>query len=139
FYPKVVRDDFGARVEATLAGPLKDLFRARTMLDFAFPLPSVTLGAGDDPLASAVARALASDAARAVFDAFVRGPVRYRIAWAEGGKRRASIFRVASEARALDPRLVNDPKDSLVSVIVRARGADLRVELAPRVADPRFA
>ncbi len=114
--------------------PPAALWRARTMLDFAYPLP-VERGEA----AEAIARALSSAAARAVLGAFARGTVRYRIAWAGGGKKRAAVFRaVAAVARAA-PSLVNDPSRRDWEVLVDERDGRVQVALQPRLPDPRFA
>ena len=70
------------RVRARLAGPLGALFAARTMLGVRFPLPAEWVS-DTSSLEEAVARAITSDAARAVLSTWTVGPVRYRIAWAE--------------------------------------------------------
>jgi predicted RNA methylase len=141
----------GPRIEATLTGPLARLLEARTMLWFAFPLPEVKLRRDEDP-APAIAAALTSDAAIRIFrtwtvlsEAGAAGdpPVRYRLAWAAGGKRRARTWRAASEvaarAKTAGIDLVNDPTASLWDVIVYEAVGALRIEISPRLADPRFA
>jgi 23S rRNA G2445 N2-methylase RlmL len=128
----------GTRVEATLSGPLAGVFRSRLMLSFGFPLPPERMRSEDD-LPSAIARALGSQAAVDLLRHFTRGPLRYRLAWASGGKRRASIWRAAAEIAALRPELINDPTDSPWEATVAEAHGSVRVELTPRVDDPRFA
>ncbi|KYF84280.1 hypothetical protein BE11_01775, partial [Sorangium cellulosum] len=128
----------GARVEATLSGPLDVLFGARTMLSFAFPLPLRKLDPGAD-LAAAVAERLLSRESREILRRFTVGAIRYRIDWAGGGKRRAAVFRVAAAVEAEAPELVNDPTQSTWDVVVYEGAGRVRVELAPRLPDPRFA
>lgn len=131
----------GARIEAELSGPLDRLFHARTMLSFAFPLPEIRVDRGAD-LAPVIADALTSKAARSLFQRFTSGPVRYRLGWASGGKRRAVVWRAASEvrerSRALGIDLINDPTSSLWDVTVFEAVGSIRIELSPRLADPRF-
>ena len=131
----------GTRLEAELSGPLSRLFQARTMLSFAFPLPEIRV-ARDADLAPVIADALTSKAALALFQGFTSGPVRYRLGWASGGKRRAVVWRAASEvrerSRALGVDLVNDPTESLWDVTVFEAVGSIRIELSPRLADPRF-
>jgi hypothetical protein len=131
----------GARIEAELSGPLDRIFQARTMLSFAFPLPEIRV-ARDADLAPVIADALTSPAALALFQRFTVGPVRYRLGWASGGKRRAVVWRAASEvrerSRALGLDLVNDPTESLWDVTVFEAVGSIRIELSPRLADPRF-
>lgn len=131
----------GARIEAELSGPLDRLFQARTMLAFAFPLPEIRITRGAD-LAPVIAEALTSPAALALFQRFTTGPIRYRLGWASGGKRRAVVWRAASEvaerSRKAGVDLVNDPTESLWDVTVFEAVGSIRLELSPRLADPRF-
>ena len=133
----------GARIEAELTGPLERLFQARTALSFAFPLPEIRITRGAD-LAPVIAEALTSKAALDLFQTFTTGPVRYRLGWASGGKRRAVVWRAASEVAELARKagggvdLVNDPTDSLWDVTVFEAVGSIRIELSPRLADPRF-
>ncbi|WP_437586599.1 HEAT repeat domain-containing protein [Sorangium sp. So ce1000] len=128
----------GTRVEAVLSGRLDALFGARTMLSFAFPLPLRKLDQGAD-LAAAVAERLLSREAREILRRFTLGAIRYRIDWAGGGKRRAAVFRAAAAVEAEAPELVNDPTQSTWDVVVYEGAGRVRVELAPRLPDPRFA
>ncbi|WP_437775568.1 TRM11 family SAM-dependent methyltransferase [Sorangium sp. So ce1097] len=128
----------GTRVEVTLRGRLDALFGARTMLSFAFPLPLRKLDEGQD-LAAAVAERLLSRESREILRRFTVGAIRYRIDWAGGGKRRAAVFRVAAAVEAEAPELVNDPTQSTWDVVVYEGAGRVRVELAPRLPDPRFA
>lgn len=125
------------RVLATLTGPPARLFAARTMLFFGFPLRPEPLGEDGDAVEPLV-RALISPEARALFEHWTVGPVRFRIAWAGGGKRRASTWRAAEEVARRAPALVNDPTESTWEAVVREVGDQLEVELVPRVDDPRF-
>jgi 23S rRNA G2445 N2-methylase RlmL len=142
FHAHVARRPLGgARIEADLSGPLNRLFQARTMLSFAFPLPEIRITRGAD-LAPILADALTSKAALDLFQRFTTGPVRYRLGWASGGKRRAVVWRAASEvaerSRKAGIDLVNDPTDSLWDVTVFEAVGSIRIELSPRLSDPRF-
>ncbi|WP_437275651.1 HEAT repeat domain-containing protein [Sorangium sp. So ce375] len=128
----------GTRVEVVLSGRLDALFGARTMLSFALPLPLRKLDEGAD-LAAAVAERLISREAREILRRFTQGAIRYRIDWAGGGKRRAAVFRAAAAVEAEAPELVNDPTQSTWDMVVYEGGGRVRVELAPRLPDPRFA
>ena len=66
------------------------------------------LARGD--VAGAVAAVITSSRALDVLTRFTRGKVRYRIAWAAGGRRRALNFRVAALVSERSPELMNDPK-----------------------------
>jgi predicted RNA methylase/HEAT repeat protein len=140
FAPRVPEGEEG-RVEATLTGAPDELLRARTMLSLGFPLPARRLpDASPEALARALADALASDEAAALLRHFTEGPIRYRIAWAGGGKRRAVVWRTAQEVAERRPELVNDPSGSTWEAEVRVdRTGTMRVELAPRFEDARFA
>lgn len=141
------------RVRGRLAGPLSALFAARTMLGVRFPLPAEWV-TDTSSLEQAVAHAVTSDAARMVLSTWTVGPVRYRIAWAGGGHRRAVTWNVARAVGQRAPELVNDPTASLWELVIETRGGasaardrppparDRTVEasLAPRALDdPRFA
>lgn len=122
------------RVSATLSGKLAEVFRARTMLWFGFPLPPESGDTGD-----AIVRALSSEAARRVFETWTEGPIRYRIRWASGGHRRALVWATAESVARACPSLVNDPTASTWEAVVETDG-EVRIELVPkRLADPRFA
>jgi predicted RNA methylase len=153
----------GPRIEAMLTGAPVRLLKARTMLTFGFPLPARKLARGRDgaspdalALTDAVIDALSSPEAARIFTHFTAGAVRYRIAWASGGKRRGAVWRVAEEVSRRRPELVNDPTDSTWQAVVYEGGVlersaapsreahergpvAIRVELVPRFDDPRFA
>jgi 23S rRNA G2445 N2-methylase RlmL len=134
-----VRAVGSGRVRARLAGPLGALFAARTMLGVRFPLPPEWVS-DTSSLEEAVARAITSDAARAVLSTWTIGPVRYRIAWAGGGHRRAVTWNVARAVAGRAPELVNDPTASLWELVIETRGRSVEASLAPRALDdPRFA
>jgi predicted RNA methylase len=129
------------RVEVISSEPLGWLFRARTFLHFGFPLPAERADVADP--ASGVVRALASDAAWEILSTLTPPPVRYRIEWAQAGRRKGATFRVAERVRALRPGLVNDATAAPWEAVVTERGdhstARLFVELWPRaLSDPRF-
>jgi 23S rRNA G2445 N2-methylase RlmL len=83
-------------------------------------------------------RALASDEAVALLARHTRGALRYRIAWAAGGKRRAVVWRAAGAIAAKRPELVNDPTESPWQAVVHEGRAAVAVELVPSFVDPRF-
>ena len=123
------------RVEARLAGPLASLFHFRLHHGIAFPL-AARAGA----TTSGVVDALTSPEAAAIFAAFTRGPVRFRLEWERGGHRRAEVWRVAGAIAARRPDLVNDPTDSTWRVHVAEDGDQVAIALEPRkLDDPRFA
>ncbi len=120
-------------------GPLRSLGRARTLMTLGFPLPRVRLEPGPDALVTGLTAALTSAEAGEIFKTWSRGQVRYRLAWARGGHRRAVVWRVAEAVSRLRPDLVNDPTASPWEVVVDDVGQFLQVELRPRWTDERFA
>jgi Putative RNA methylase family UPF0020/HEAT repeats len=138
--PRLVEDAlFGSRVEVTLSGPLARVFESRTMLSFGLPLPPARLEGR--PLAEAIAASLTSPAAIALLAHFTTGPLRYRLAWASGGKRRALVWQVAEEVSRRAPTaqpLVNDPTESPWEACIYEGEDAVRIELRPNVPDPRF-
>ncbi len=140
-------ETFGARktgrgrVAITLAQPLKSIWRARTFLHCGFPLPPERIsGGGELGFEAAVVRALTSDEAMSIFETFTRGPVRWRLEWADAGHRRAGTLRVARAIAARRPQLVNDPRDAPWEAVVHERDDRVTVELWPvGMVDPRFA
>ena len=134
-----VREAGRGRVEARLTGRLDSLFAARTALGFQFPLAPEPIRLDETP-AESVARAAAGPEARAILGAFTDGAVRYRIAWADGGHRRAATWDTASAIAARAPDFVNDPTASLWEFSAGVREGAVHVALVPRaLPDPRFA
>jgi hypothetical protein len=125
-------------VELPFAGRLDALFVARTALRFGLRLALAR--AGDDALPDAVARALASEPARAALGAWTEGTPRYRVSFAEGGHQRALVFRIVEAVRSRSPELVNDPRAASWELVVVRRSEEPYLVLAPLAfEDPRFA
>jgi predicted RNA methylase len=137
--PRIVRDPpGGARVVVTLKGAPMDLYRAaRTFHALTFPLDPVRFSGGDPT--EAIVASLVSPKARAILARFTDGPLRFRLDFRGGGKRRAAVWRVASEVAARAPELVNDPTESPWQAEVHEGLGVVRVELRPAIDDPRFA
>jgi 23S rRNA G2445 N2-methylase RlmL len=134
----VVRVAGPGRVRARLSGPMGILFQARTMLSFRFPLAAEDVRPGETA-AETLARAASSDVATTVFDTWSTGPPRYRIAWAEGGHRRAATWEAAGVLAERAPHLVNDPTASSWELLVKSAPDRVEVAIAPRALDdPRF-
>jgi 23S rRNA G2445 N2-methylase RlmL len=137
-----VRVDGPGRVRARLAGSIDALYAARTMLSFRFVLPAERRK-GDEAVSETVARAATSVVARAIFETWTAGAVRYRIAWAEGGHQRGATWETSRAIGALAPDFVNDPTASTWEIAIArdAAGDDGTVDVAiePRaLVDPRF-
>jgi hypothetical protein len=113
---------------------LARLLAARTWTSVGLVRP---LGAAGD-LAERIASALTDDATRRVLAQLTDGVIRWRLAFAEGGHRRAVVWDAAQRVRAAAPELVNDPTQTTWDVVVF--DTDGVVELRPRrLDDPRFA
>jgi hypothetical protein len=126
-------------VRARLVGSMADLFAARTMLGFRFPMVAEPSREGESE-EDAIARAVTGKEARAVLATWTVGAPRYRLAWAARGHRRAATWRTASAIARLWPELVNDPTASLWEARVESRQGRVEVSLSPRaLEDPRFA
>jgi 23S rRNA G2445 N2-methylase RlmL len=126
-------------VRARLAGPMSALFAARTMLSLRFPLATESVRDGET-MPEAVARAVTSEAAQRIFSTWTEGVVRYRIAWAAGGHKRAAAWETAHAIGRGPQELVNDPTLSLWELVVATTGRTVDVAIVPRaLADPRFA
>lgn len=135
--PRILRDaPAGLRVEGTLRGAPLDLYRARTFLTLGFPLADQRVQ-GDDPGAAVVA-AITSPPAIALLRRFTDGPIRFRLSFRGGGKRRAAVWRVAAAVAERAPDLINDPTESPWEAQIFEAPGVVRVELCPAVADPRF-
>jgi hypothetical protein len=94
--------------------------------------------ASDDP--QAIIDVLTSERVRGLLRAWTRGPIRWRLGFAEG-KQRSVIWRVAKEVTAQAPELVNDPTQTTWDIRVDDDGHGRRIlEISPkRFDDPRFA
>jgi len=142
------------QVRGQLVGAMGAMFSARTMLSFSFPLPQVWRRDGESE-EEAIGRCIASHEARAIFANWTVGSVRYRIAWAGGGHKRAATWAVAQAVARRAKDLVNDPTASLWEIVIDGtsaatpqrgqtkagtKGRLYDVTIAPRaLADPRFA
>jgi hypothetical protein len=129
------------RIAIELAGRLMKLWKARTFLHMGFPLPPERIENPADPtsLEDAVVRSLTTDAAAEVFATFTRGPVRWRLEWADAGHRRAATVRIARSVAAARPGLINDPRAAPWEAVVHERAGRVTIELWPcGLVDPRF-
>jgi len=127
-------------VDARLDGPLSRATAVRTALHVSFPVDPVAVR-GD--LAETIVRALCTPFALARFRAFTTpspDPIRFRLAWAHGGHRRALAWRCAELVANATRELINDPTQSTWEVRVDDSDGHVRLELVPRAfADARFA
>lgn len=123
----------GLRSNRSLADLLGNV---RTALDVVIPLPT---GDATQPIDEALFAALTLPSTRALLRRLTHGPIRFRIEWAEAGKRRAQTMKLAARLRDAAPELLNDPTASLWQVDVNEKPTR-RIELVPKaLPDPRFA
>jgi len=128
------RTDGEGRVRAVLRGPLVRATVPRVAMSFALPLAEHP---GTD--ADAIAVSIASDESFRILRAFTRGPIRFRLAFEDGGHHRALVWKVAAAVAALRPEIVNDPTSSPWTALVRMLDGRVAVELEPRaLPDTRF-
>lgn len=127
-------------VEARLDGPIADALDVRTALDVGFPLEPLNVAGG---LAETIVRALTGERAMRVFRTYTEtggAPVRFRLAFATPGHRRALVWRCAELVRDATPELANDPRESAWEVLVDDAADRVALELLPRgFVDARFA
>ncbi len=94
----------------------------------------------EDDIPEAVARTIASKFSSALMESFTKGPVRYRMEFLVGGHDRDVTKRIADRVFALNPALINDPRNAIWTVFIRDYRDTLSIELAPMPRpDPRFA
>lgn len=131
-------------IDARLVGPLAGAAAIRTATHFGIALDPVPVeGEGEERLAEAVAAAVTSKRAMALLRTFTKtdgAPIRFRLAWARGGHRRALTWRVAELVAATTKELINDPTESTWEIVVDDDADRVAVELVPRgFVDERFA
>jgi 23S rRNA G2445 N2-methylase RlmL len=127
-------------VEAMLRGPLATALELRTVMHVGFPLRPTKRSTD---LAEDIARGMSSRESLSLFRTFTStpdgAPIRFRLAFAKGGHRRAIAWRVAELVRGYASELLNDPTESTWEVVVDERGPELFLELVPRgYDDTRF-
>ena len=125
-------------VRAQLTGAMRAVFAARTMLSFRFPLPELEIE-GSEPTEEAIARSVTGVQATRIFSTWTEGAVRYRIAWREGGHKRAASWQTARAIARRAPAVVNDPTASLWELrLARGRGSSRSPSLPEPWIIPRF-
>ncbi|MEO8350358.1 MAG: methyltransferase [Chthoniobacteraceae bacterium] len=86
----------------------------------------------------AVGNTVASPPARRVLEAFTAGPIRYRLEFVSRGHQRGAVRQIADRVYAINPALLNDPRNALWQINVHD-SPKLFVELTPRLRpDPRY-
>jgi predicted RNA methylase len=115
-------------VEAQLRGPLARALAVRTATHVSFPIERK----------GSIVDSILAPGSLEILRTFTHGrPIRFRLAWARGGHRRAIAWKVAELVRSATTELVNDPTKSTWEVVV---GDGDAIELVPRgFDDGRFA
>lgn len=125
------------RVEMTFNGSLAKLAKLRVALN-----AGVGFECARHPGESAVevvSRALAERQVTTLLRSYTEGPIRFRLAWADGGKHRATTWGVAESLRASQSELVNDPTQSDWEIVVHLEQERVLLDVFPKHEDPRFA
>jgi predicted RNA methylase len=117
------------RVVGPSAAPLAALYRARLFVELGLRFPL----AGHS--AEAIAAALAAPEPRRLLGALTQGVIRYRLAFAAGGHRRALVQDIATRVAKRAPELINDPTATTWEVEV---GPGELIVRPRRLVDPRF-
>ena len=130
FAPKPHRDD---EVAISLAKPWGTLQDSRLWVSAAirYALP------GGTDLVERITSVITSPAIRGLLSAWTRGPIRWRLGFANGRKR-AVVWQVAKAVTARAPDLINDPTQTTWDFLVDDEAGTLDV-VPRRAADPRFA
>jgi len=123
------------RIGFSSRAPLRAFAGLRTVLDQGISLRA-PIAPGEDEIDASV-RLLVEDAAP-IMRSLTRGPVRYRLSFEDAGKRRAAVWKIATEVQSRDPSMVNDPTSSSFAVVVLARDGFVEIDVVPRVPDQRF-
>jgi len=124
------------RLALSWSGPLRSLTESRVALRFGFSFEAAR--ATNASAADAVTALLGSPAVLSLIGAITPGSVSFRLAWAEGGKKRSQTWQVARDIRVLAPSLINDPTDSTWQVDAHVDERRVCVDLIPNVVDTRF-
>lgn len=127
-------------VDARLTGTLASAAATRTALHVGFPLDPIPMRG---ELAETIVRPITDARAMAILRRFTRtegGPIRFRLAWARGGHRRALAWKCAALIATATKELVNDPTESTWEIVVDDDRDRVALELVPRgFVDERFA
>jgi predicted RNA methylase len=121
-----------AAVKLRWSGTLDELYRVRTAVDVALQFSLPESGEVADRI---VASLQSPDTVRAL-SAWTEGPVRFRLAFAHGGRRRAVIKKVAQQLTRAGSVLLNDSREG--SWTMEVDEAQAQLICIPRGADTRF-
>lgn len=125
------------RVAMTLNGSLAQLAKLRIALNAGVSF-DFARAAGESAV-DVVARALGEKDLVTVLRSCTEGPIRFRLAWADAGKHRATTWGVAEKLRADRSELVNDPTQSDWEIVVHLEEGRVVLDVFPKGEDTRFA
>lgn len=125
-----LRDEGAGLLRGDFQGPLARLASLRVALSFGFSLPPVRVSAGQE--AAALVAALTSPEALALVKAWGPSPARFRVAWRDGGHRRAVLWETARLMQPHASTWINDPSRTAWELLAWEREGLLFSELIPR-------
>lgn len=130
-----------SRVTIAWSRPLAELWRLRSFVELAFPLPLAPCDLDDVRLGASLASAIGTPSVMALLQTLTEGSLRYRLELAGTGPRRGLLRQLVQAVSERTPSLINDPKDSPWQFELRLRrGQVVGLELVPKqLVDPRFA
>ncbi|MBK8942592.1 MAG: HEAT repeat domain-containing protein [Polyangiaceae bacterium] len=134
---RIQEDARGGRLVADLDDGLSTLACVRTALRVGYTFSTPHAPGADEVVL--ISELLASARVVDALTSVARGPVRFRLELAGGGKRRGAVWRVAEELSRREPRMVNDPRGSDFDVSAWTDRGALHVDVLPRMPDERFA
>lgn len=130
--PPVIAHQDATGVELSWSGSLGELYRVRSALEVALVLPLPAAATLLDRIVEGLGQPALVDA----LAAWTRGPPRFRLTFASGGRRRALVWQIARTLREHASPLVNDTREITWTIEVDERHE--RLLCLPRGADPRF-
>jgi 23S rRNA G2445 N2-methylase RlmL len=116
---------------------LGELYALRCFGSAGFVLAQIDERTGN--VTEAIAAAITSPRARAIFETFTEGPIRYRLEFVSKGHQRGAVRQIVELAYAIAPMILNDARNAPWAVDIHTEGGKHSVELRPRLTpDPRL-
>jgi 23S rRNA G2445 N2-methylase RlmL len=125
-------------VEPKEAFTLNELYQLRCFDTAGFSLAFIRQPGSPEAM-DVLAKAIASPLCEKLMAALTQGALRYRLSMVAEGNHDAAVASVTQKAFALNPKVLNDPRESPWSVDVHFDDRSALVELRPRVSpNPRL-